>query len=373
MSSQQYERGVQQSLTDIAKLESKRASVAGAEANYRSSATRALAGITKSTPPSTAASKMRDADSKIRSADRERDKAVDLQKQIARKQSDLAAAQKSLVAEIEKEDRERLRRDKRTADDERRRTRDQERSAAEALRSRDRQIEALRGEVTALNGGLAKVSEALARELPARLTVLVLFSDPSGTLRLDREMREIHNVIRLSEKRDHVRVESRWAARPEDLSQAILDTRPQVVHFSGHGDDRSGLVFEGDDGEPRVINPVDLVGLVRAIGQSVRVILYNACWSGEAATAMAERVQVAIGMDAPVTDDGARAFAAGFYRAVGSGQSVQAAFEVGRFELRNTPAYRELEAEPVLEHRTDINPDSLFLVAPASSLDTPGG
>ena len=185
-------------------------------------------------------------------------------------------------------------------------------------------------------------------------------------------MRAIHQAVRLSEQRDHIRLEARWAVRPADITQAILDTRPIIVHFSGHGSESSELAFEGEDGAFRVIDPADLVGLVRAIGQSVRVILYNACWSAEAAAAMAERVEVAIGMDAPITDMGARAFAEGFYRAVGSGTSVAAAFEAGRFELRNTPAPRAAEAEPVLQHRDDVDPETVFLVAGTSPAHDPG-
>ncbi|HUR06133.1 MAG TPA: CHAT domain-containing protein, partial [Nonomuraea sp.] len=323
--------------------------------------------------PTTIDARTREAQGKERSADRERDKVVDLQKQIARKHSDLVAAEKALAREEEQARRKQADTDRRAAEAQRRTTEEQRRTSERQAQSYERELSTLRGQVGGVESELSAVRTALARELPDVATVLLLFADPSGTLRLDREMRAIHQAVRLSEQRDHIRLEARWAARPSDISQAILDTNPTVVHFSGHGTNSSELAFEGNEGSVRVIEPEDLVGLVRAIGQSVRVILYNACWSANAAAAMADRVEVAIGMDAPVTDQGARAFAEGFYRGIGAGRSVADAFEVGRFELRNSPAPRATDAEPVLKCRADVDAATVFLVAPRSDPPSPAG
>jgi hypothetical protein len=111
----------------------------------------------------------------------------------------------------------------------------------------------------------------------------------------------------------------------------------------------------------------DLLGLIRAVGESVRVVVFNVCSSASAAALASRYVEAAIGMDAPVTDLGAQAFAEGFYRALGSGRSIAQAFEVGRFELVNTPSHRADEAEPVLRTMDGIDPASIFLVAPSGS------
>ncbi len=365
MSIEQRRNKVQQLRREIADLEGKRSSAMKAESDALSAASRAINGIPRNASESTIRSRTSQAESKQKAAERERTKIVDLQKKIAGKHKDLVAAEKALQTE-EEQDRKKQDRAAKKADDDRRRADAERQRAADRLRAdHERQVSSLRGEVTSVRQDLDHVRSALARELPQVATVLLLFADPTGTLRLDQEMRAIHQAVRLSEQRDGVKLEARWAARPKDITQAILDTKPSVVHFSGHGTEASGLAFEGDDGEVRVIEPEVLVGLVRAIGQSVRVIIYNACWSERAAEGMAERVEVAIGMDAPVTDAGAKAFAAGFYRAIGSGESVAAAFEVGRFELRNTPRPRSEEAVPVMISRADVDPESVFLVAPS--------
>lgn len=367
MSVDHYQRKIQQLRQELSSLEARRASLLKTEAGYRTAATRALQSISKTTSPSTVRSRTQDAESKQRSADREHDKVVDVRKKIAQKHAEIASAEKALANEEDRASRARARAEQQAQDRERRQAEENQRKQARDTAARDRELASLRGQVRQVGDELSNVRAALARELPPVATVLLLFADPEATLRLDREMRAIHQAVRLSEQRDRVKLEARWATRPSDITQAILDTHPTVVHFSGHGTAASELAFEGEDGDARVIEPADLVGLVRAIGESVRVILYNACWSAAAATAMADRVEVAIGMDAPVTDVGARAFAEGFYRAIGSGQSVAAAFEVGRFELRNSPSPRRNEAEPVMVSRPDTDPEAVFLVAPPSA------
>ncbi|MEW6470947.1 MAG: CHAT domain-containing protein [Actinomycetota bacterium] len=352
MSESQYQSKIESLRTEIAKLEQKRAAAAKEEARHRDAASRALASITRTTSPSTAQTRRRSAASEERSADRERNKGVALQKTIAAKHRDLAAAEKQLSDA-------QARRTKQQAE----RERHERARHRQELERRDQEVRSLRHSVKNMGRELDAVTTALARELPQSITVLFLYADPSGALRLDEEMRSVHQVIRLSEHRDHIRVVSHWAARPADIPQALLETRPTVVHISGHGADDGALIFQSDDGGERLVPPADLVGLIRAIGESVRVIVFNSCFSAIAATAAAAQVEAAVGMDAPVSDAAARAFAEGFYRAVGAGKSVAQAFEVGRFELRNTPAPRTFEAEPVLEARDGIDPATLFLVA----------
>lgn len=87
-------------------------------------------------------------------------------------------------------------------------------------------------------------------DLPERITVLFAAADPieTGRLRLDAEVQGIGERIRMSEHREAIALESRWALRPPDLLQALSELRPYVVHFSGHGDHHA-IVFEGPTGE----------------------------------------------------------------------------------------------------------------------------
>lgn len=64
-------------------------------------------------------------------------------------------------------------------------------------------------------------------------------------------------MIRKSEYRDTIKFESRWAVRTSDLLQAINEVNPDIIHFSGHGDDDGTLAFENPDGECK-LEPVHI-------------------------------------------------------------------------------------------------------------------
>lgn len=75
-------------------------------------------------------------------------------------------------------------------------------------------------------------------------------SNPIDTnqLMLDEEVRSITEMIRKSEHRDAVKLESRWATRTIDILQAINEVNPTIVHFSGHGSPNGDIFVQNNDG-----------------------------------------------------------------------------------------------------------------------------
>ena len=76
---------------------------------------------------------------------------------------------------------------------------------------------------------------------------LISVSTPQGNdylpkLDLDVEAREIKEAITKSLNRDSFLFETRWATRTTDLFQAINETNPTIIHFSGHGQ-KMGILF----------------------------------------------------------------------------------------------------------------------------------
>jgi hypothetical protein len=88
-----------------------------------------------------------------------------------------------------------------------------------------------------------------------KVKVLFFAADPlsappdgrASRLRLDEDVRQIRQKLRAAEHRHALDFDFRQAARTGDLIQALNETRPQVVHFSGHGK-RDGLVLASADG-----------------------------------------------------------------------------------------------------------------------------
>lgn len=165
------------------------------------------------------------------------------------------------------------------------------------------------------------------------IKILFLASNPTTTdcfLLLDEEVRAIDEKIARSAGRDAVQVVSKWAVRPDDLHQALLDHMPTIVHFSGHGAGRPGIVLHGDttDTEQRVTGEA-LKHLFTTLKGNIRVVVLNACESAEQAIEIAEIVDFVIGMDDKVDDETARRFAAAFYLGIASAQSIGTAFQMG--------------------------------------------
>jgi class 3 adenylate cyclase len=206
-----------------------------------------------------------------------------------------------------------------------------------------------------------------------RIKVLFLAANPVGTpaLRLDEEIREIQAKLRAAEHRD-LELISRMAVGPDDLQQALLEHRPHVVHFSGHGSRAEKIALEAGDGTAKPVSKTALVRLFQVLKDNVRVILLNACYSRPQAEAITQVIDCAIGMNEAIGDRAAITFAASFYRALGFGRSVKEAFELGRAALllEDSPEANT----PELLIRSGVDPAAITLVGtpPPAAPAAPG-
>lgn len=164
------------------------------------------------------------------------------------------------------------------------------------------------------------------------MKILLLAANPTSTnpLRLDEEVRTIEDKIRLAEHRNAVQIVSKWAVRPDDLQLALLQHKPTIVHFSGHGAGRSGIVLHGDlPGSDYVVTGDALKHLFDTLKRNIRIVVLNMCESAAQAAAVVEVVDFVVGMDDSIDDEAARKFAGSFYLGIASGESVDTAFRLG--------------------------------------------
>lgn len=178
--------------------------------------------------------------------------------------------------------------------------------------------------------GLAARPAPTARVL-APATILFLGANPSDTTRLalGKEVREIEQRLRSAELRDAFKVEQAWAVRAADLQECLLRHRPAIVHFSGHGSAAGELLLEDQTGTARPMGNAALAGLFRILRRNIRAVVLNACFSEAQARVIAEHIDCVVGMTTAVKDTSAIAFAGAFYQALGFGESVQTAFDLG--------------------------------------------
>lgn len=190
------------------------------------------------------------------------------------------------------------------------------------------------------------------------IKILFMTADPSDTvrLRLGQELRDIRERLQLSKQRENFLLESRESLRPRDITQAIFDFSPHIIHFSGHGVNTGALCFEDTSGKTQLVQPDALASLFELVAQQVRCVVLNACYSEVQAKAIAKHIPFVIGMNQQIGDKAAISFAVGFYKALGAGRSFEDAYKFARVEiqLEGIPEH----STPVLYIKEDIFSDS---------------
>jgi hypothetical protein len=169
-----------------------------------------------------------------------------------------------------------------------------------------------------------------------KTVVLILAADPLDAvpLRLQTEIRQIREKIRLSNLRDRFDVQDRLSVRWQDLVQALLDLKPKIVHFSGHGTGSGELCLEDAQGRSQPVPADAVTELFRQFDDAVDCVVLNSCYSKPQAEAIAGHIRYVIGMKKEIGDEAAIAFSEGFYQALGGGLTVEKAFTLGCNNIR---------------------------------------
>jgi hypothetical protein len=197
-----------------------------------------------------------------------------------------------------------------------------------------------------------------------KIKVLFLASDPfhgGAALRLDEEVRAVQNAIRRGKARDAVVLVPHFATRTRDLREALLEHKPQIVHFAGHGNPSGGIYLGDEHGRRQAVSSEALRKLFGIIHETVKVVVLNGCDTLSTIELLSEVVDYTVGMNSVISDDAAIVFAEAFYSTLAMGESVLAAFDWAVCQLHlegNVEA-----ATPERRIRRGVNLD-LPLVAP---------
>ena len=84
---------------------------------------------------------------------------------------------------------------------------------------------------------LPTVEEIAPGTSDQKVKILFLASNPTNTPRLeiDEEIRAIESVFRRAESYNTFELIQHWAVRVSELQELLLYHKPNIVHFSGHG------------------------------------------------------------------------------------------------------------------------------------------
>ena len=170
----------------------------------------------------------------------------------------------------------------------------------------------------------------------SRTRVLFLSADPTDAtrLRLGEELREIQEKLQLAKLRKRFELHQRMSVRSIDISQALLDVQPRIVHFSGHGTSLGALCFEDKNGKMQPVAPEALAALFEQFSSHIDCVILNACYSEIQANAIIKHISYVVGMNQAIGDTAAIAYAIGFYQALGAGRTIEESYKLGCVQIR---------------------------------------
>jgi hypothetical protein len=209
-------------------------------------------------------------------------------------------------------------------------------------------------------------STTTAAKTTANNLVLFMASNPLDTasLQLSKEFDAVFSTLQNSQ----FTVKKEGNVTYRKLQTTILKNSPRILHFSGHGlgsgksmptDERtrsivrlskSGLVLEDDQRNAKVLETRQLKQMFQIFSEAaeinIDIVVLNACYSQEQATAISEYVNYVIGMNDAIGDAAAISFASSFYENLAIADNVESAFRFAKLAI-DVDGLKE-EHKPVL-------------------------
>ncbi|QDL11815.1 hypothetical protein DP114_31470 [Brasilonema sennae CENA114] len=199
--------------------------------------------------------------------------------------------------------------------------------------------------------------------------ILILSANPINTknLRLDEEVREIQAAWERALNREKFELINKGAVRIDELRRTLLDHKPQIVHFSGHGTGTNGLVLENNSGSAQIVSTESLSRFFELSKEQVECVLLNACYSETQAEAIFQHIDCVIGMGQSIPDNSAILFSKGFYDAIFGGRNYADAFQFGcnNIDLNNLSEFNTPTIK--IRHR-DFSPEDSITTQPYTPL-----
>lgn len=223
------------------------------------------------------------------------------------------------------------------------------------------------------DGGDAPQADQVIKPQPPAdevLNITFLAANPTETakLQLRNEHSSVIQRLQAADKYNKFRLLYEQMVTPLNFQEFLIKQRPDIVHFSGHGDYRkndvqdvmsragrpvpaenkpaeSGIILLDEDGRgPHFVGTSFLKRTFRVLMEDLKIpikaVIFNACYSEGQAKAVSEVVPYVVGTSWAVKDNAAIAFATGFYFGVAQGYEIPAAVNLG---INAAMAYDEPE------------------------------
>ena len=182
--------------------------------------------------------------------------------------------------------------------------------------------------------------EQPTNEADSRNSVKILFiaGDRGGfqlnQLQIPKELDEIQGALRASEHRDLISLGTPiLAVTREKLARAYCH-RPKIVHFAGHGNERSLSIIEDHhlSAKETALSAEEFLTVLNTVEEDVVLCVLNACESEGFARDLVGGggTGYAVGWPHKVSDSTAIAFSRSLYGALGDGRTMCDAFNIAK-------------------------------------------
>jgi hypothetical protein len=165
------------------------------------------------------------------------------------------------------------------------------------------------------------------KQVLGKQKILFVAANPSNESRLqtDTEYRIIKAEIKRGTHR-HVFefLQPQLAVTVTELLRA-LNEKPQIIHFSGHGD-TTGIVITNDNNQSLLLPLPSMERLFKPLKGIARIVVLNSCYSAIQAKTISEYGMYVIGNNLPIGDKAAIDFAKGLYNGLSEGKQFESAF-----------------------------------------------
>jgi hypothetical protein len=190
-------------------------------------------------------------------------------------------------------------------------------------------------------------------------TLLFMGANPPGTRLLQLEIEHSRIATKINNR---FRIEVEKFLSASEIPELIIDKKPAIIHFSGHGKDPNSTEQGQTDGTTRAIgrkktdksnqggivvfddamrsltvvddDALDFIfdNIVTNFNVPIEVVVFNSCYSESQAKVIGKYVPYVVGSARAIGDDVALAFASGFYFGMSKGLSVEKAFSSGKMQ-----------------------------------------
>ena len=188
------------------------------------------------------------------------------------------------------------------------------------------------------------------------LRILMLAANPidKNKLALKKEYRLLRRKMLPNIEAGSCDLRREWATTAEDLQDALTAFKPHIVHFSGHGTDGC-ICLEDEERKSHPLSKRELGLLLNMAKGWLRVIVLNACCSGQQVDNLVQLVDFIVGTKVPVLDSAALQFTNDFYRTIATGGTVREAFKRAQENTAQRNVY-ELKVRPGADETTPLLP-----------------